>query len=334
MTHDEWNALAEQARTVDFRKILQHYNVRLEPAWKGAKTEFVGPCPVCGTGNDRFSVNFDKHVFNCRVCAKGGKGSIDLEIFLAGVEFVEAVKALTGVTSLSGLRTPDAEAEARAKQRQREQADAEQAQHDKAHKLWKMSRPAAGSIVATYLRARGYSGIIPPTIRYLPARDSFAPAMIAAYAQPDEAEPYELARPKGVRAVHLTKIKPDGSDRLRETGGKITVGRPLGLPIALSCIGDGLSLVITEGIEDALAFIAAGFQGAWAAGSAPFFPALAEHIPGYVTSIIIEVHPDEAAQNFTARLQTLLAERPVRPRPRDSKWIERPIEIHVSGGAA
>jgi CHC2 zinc finger len=317
MSRDEWDALVRQARATDLRKLLDHYNVQLDPSWKRTRSEFVGPCPVCGTGDDRFSVNFAKEVFFCRVCDKGGKGPIDLEMFIAGVDFVAAVKALTGVTSLSRLRTPDAESEAKAKQRQRDQAAAEQTQHATAAKLWKNSKPAAGSIVSTYLKRRGYSGIIPPTIRYLPARDDYAPAMISAYAEPVEGEPGELVRPKGVRAVHLTRLRPDGSDRERGKGAKITIGRPLGKPIAISSITDGLSLAICEGIEDALALAAAGFA-AWAAGSAPIMPALAASIPDCITTVIIEQHPDEGAQ-YAAKLAKLLRAREVR---KDGRAIE------------
>jgi hypothetical protein len=146
-----------------------------------------------------------------------------------------------------------------------------------------------------------------------------------------------------VRSVHLTKLLPDGSDRIREKQGKIIIARPLGLPIVISSITDGLSLVITEGIEDALAYRAAGFA-AWAAGAAPFFPALAEHIPDYITTVIIEQHidTDEKGQRATARLRALLAERAVRlperkPRPLfihddrsdESYPAERPIEIII-----
>jgi hypothetical protein len=84
---------------------------------------------------------------------------------------------------------------------------------------------------------------------------------------------------------------------------------------------DGLSLAVVEGVEDALAYRAAGYS-AWAAGSSAYLPALAASIPEYITTVIIEVHPDEsqAAQNAAARLQARLRERPVRPG-------ERPIEI-------
>jgi hypothetical protein len=151
--------------------------------------------------------------------------------------------------------------------------------------------------------------------------------MIAAYAMPNEVEPCELGPPLKVQSVHLTRLLPDGSDRVRKKGGKITIGRPLGLPIAVSSITDGLSLVVCEGIEDALAYAADGFA-AWAAGSSAFFPAIATSIPDYVTSVAVEMHPDAVAK--AKRLVELLLdplERPVRPG-------ERMLEIFLREAVA
>ena len=39
--------------------------------------------------------------------------------------------------------------------------------------------------------------------------------MIAAFGLPDEPEPGILAPPRNVTAVHLTLLKPDGSDEIR-----------------------------------------------------------------------------------------------------------------------
>jgi putative DNA primase/helicase len=158
---------------------------------------------------------------------------------------------------------------------------------------------------------------IEPTIGFLPASDQYSPAMVAAFALPNEVEPGKIGPPPKVEAVHLTRLLADGSDRVRDKGAKIVIGRPLGLPITLSCIGDGMSLTITEGIEDALAYAAAGYA-VWAAGSAPLLPALDASIPGYITTVIIEQHPDATAQRATARLAALLSERPVRPAERKS----------------
>jgi len=341
MNRDKWNAPVEEARARDMIKVAQSHGAKLSRY--GHSGEFVGPCPVCDTGRDRFSINSKKGVFNCRVCGKGGRGAVDLEMFLGGCEFVEAVKRLTNTTTLSGKRLPTAHnAEAAAAHERARERDEEE-QHETASWLWSLRRLAAGSPVERYLQARGYVDAIPPTIGYLPARGEHLHAMISAFALPNDIEPGELSAPLKVGSVHLTKLKPDGSDRIREEKGKIIIGRPLGLPIAISPIADGLSLAVCEGIEDALAYRAAGFA-AWAAGSAPFISALAEYIPDYVTTIIVEQHndPDQKAQKAVARLQELLRERKVRPaepkpRPlfiRDDRPVEfyppeRPIEIII-----
>ena len=316
-SRDEWNALVDQARACDMIEVAQAYGAQL----RKSSGEFVGACPVCGTGHDRFAINPKKGVFNCRVCDKGGRGPIDLEMFLGDCDFAEAIERLTGTVSFND-KHPAAK-KANPGQHKRE-AEAEEArQHAKAAWLWRQREPVVGSPVETYLQARGYTSVIPPTIGYLPARGEYPHAMIGAFALPNEVEPGKLGTPVVVRSVHLTKLKPDGSDRIREDEGKIIVGRPLGLPIAISCITDELSLAITEGIEDALAYRAAGFA-AWAAGSAPSIPALAGRIPDYVTTVIIEQHidPDGQAQRAVAQLQERLGERPVREG-------ERPVEIVI-----
>jgi phage/plasmid primase-like uncharacterized protein len=76
-------------------------NVRIETelarrgtVLKRAKRYLVGPCPVCG-GTDRFSVNLEKQLWNCRNCKKGGD-VIDLAQHLDGCSFIDAVETLTG----------------------------------------------------------------------------------------------------------------------------------------------------------------------------------------------------------------------------------------------
>ena len=58
------------------------------------RAEREGPCPICA-GNDRFSINTKKQVFNCRGCGKGGD-VIDLIVFLDGCDKITAVTKLTG----------------------------------------------------------------------------------------------------------------------------------------------------------------------------------------------------------------------------------------------
>jgi AAA domain/CHC2 zinc finger len=58
------------------------------------QNERCGPCPACG-GDDRFSINVAKQVFNCRGCNTGGD-VIDLVQHLDGVDFNTACTTLTG----------------------------------------------------------------------------------------------------------------------------------------------------------------------------------------------------------------------------------------------
>jgi hypothetical protein len=80
--------------------VVQAKSVRLEDelARRGiklaGKNERAGPCPKCG-GTDRFSINCNKQVWNCRGCGKGGD-IIELVQHLDGSEFVPAVQGLAG----------------------------------------------------------------------------------------------------------------------------------------------------------------------------------------------------------------------------------------------
>src|ERR1700736_4543832 len=63
-----FDALVEKARAVPIGDELAR-RPKIKPTGKGANLK--GPCPICG-GEDRFSVNFAKSVFNCRGCGMGG----------------------------------------------------------------------------------------------------------------------------------------------------------------------------------------------------------------------------------------------------------------------
>jgi hypothetical protein len=83
---DQW---VEQARAVHIEDELARRGIKLK-----GKVERAGPCPKCG-GDDRFSINTTKQVFNCRQC--GGRGDvIDFVQWLDGVNFIEACTTLAG----------------------------------------------------------------------------------------------------------------------------------------------------------------------------------------------------------------------------------------------
>lgn len=72
------------ARAVPIMDVVAKYGLKLRRSGR----EYVGACPACGDGDDRFSVNPTKKtdgggvgLFNCRVCETGGD-VIELECFL------------------------------------------------------------------------------------------------------------------------------------------------------------------------------------------------------------------------------------------------------------
>lgn len=175
-----------------------------------------------------------------------------------------------------------------------------------ARRLWERSEAAPGTPVETYLRvARGYTGPIPATIRYLPAWRDHAHAMVAAFGVAEESSPGELERPQHVEAVHLTILTSDGSGRI----SKRMLGPVSGRPIVCAPPNDGMGLAIAEGIEDALSLYAATGLGAWAAGSAPHLAKIASVIPRYVQCVTLAEDDNEAGQRGVMALAREISRR-------------------------
>ena len=84
--------LIELARSADLQTIAAGYGVTLRRA---GVNEFVGPCPACGQGRDRFSINLRKRLWNCRQCGVGGD-AIALVRHIENVSFEEAIERLAG----------------------------------------------------------------------------------------------------------------------------------------------------------------------------------------------------------------------------------------------
>jgi hypothetical protein len=82
---------AARARAVPIVDIVLRRGIML----KRVGGEYVGPCPKCGDGDDRFGVNIQKNIFNCRVCNVGGD-AIRLIEHLDNVDFKAACERLAG----------------------------------------------------------------------------------------------------------------------------------------------------------------------------------------------------------------------------------------------
>jgi Toprim domain len=192
----------------------------------------------------------------------------------------------------------------------KDSAEYERRQHDKAQWFWRQARPIVGTVAEKYLReVRGITCPLPATLRFLPPRMGYHPALLAAFALVDEPEPGTLGTPCDVNSIHLTLLKPDGSGKADVKPNKLILGRPLDRPIVLAPPNDLLGLAITEGIEDALTVHQATGLGAWAAGAAGFMPKIADTVPDYIEAITIYAHDDKAGQDGARKLAEALRRR-------------------------
>jgi hypothetical protein len=134
--------------------------------------------------------------------------------------------------------------------------------------------------------------------------------MIAAFGTAHELVPGVLAITEdAVRAVHLTRIKDDGSGKAGGDREKIMIGRPTGSPIVLAPITDSLGLAISEGIEDALSAHAATGLGVWAAGSASHLPSLAKAVPCHTDIVTVVADGDDTGRRSACDLANRLLAR-------------------------
>jgi hypothetical protein len=83
---EAWTA---RARSVPIENEIYRRGIPLR-----GTVEREGPCPKCG-GTDRFAINIEKQVWNCRGCDKGGD-VIGLVEHLDGCDFIDACATLNG----------------------------------------------------------------------------------------------------------------------------------------------------------------------------------------------------------------------------------------------
>jgi hypothetical protein len=281
------------------------------PVQRLAGGGYLIPCPASGHGKGRGDRHPSLHVAD-------GDTRLLIRCY-AGCDAADVLAELRRRGLLDDASTSRAARRERAPAPSTRVSDHERRQHAKAGWLWRQRRPLEGTCAERYLRAaRGYGGAIPATLAFLPpTKPEYFPALIAAFGFPDEREPGVLAAPRGVDAVHLTLLKPDGSGKADVEKPKLIIGRPLGRPIALAPANDLLGLVITEGIEDGLSALQATGLGVWAAGSAGLMPALAGAVPDHVECVTVYAHPDKAGQDA--------------PRALGAALITRNIEVRVEG---
>lgn len=238
----------------------------------GGGVERCGPCPACG-GDDRFSVNTAKGVFNCRGCGVGGD-TIALARHVAGISYAEALAFVGDERAYAPAPRNRAGACWQAPSAGANERNPDPEKIARALALWHEADDPRGTVAERYLNTRSLAldlAIAGYVLRWHPG----AGAMLALFRDALTAEP---------RALSRTFLSPDA----RKIGRKF-LGPVGGAAIRLDEPTN--ELTVCEGIETAMTARALGYGPTWAIGSAGAVAAL-PIIPG-VTRLRICVERDE-----------------------------------------
>jgi putative DNA primase/helicase len=153
-------------------------------------------------------------------------------------------------------------------------------------RVWRESIPAAGTAVEMYLRSRGITTPIPPSLRFHPRLEhtesgSIAAAMVAGV---------QIAPDREIRGIHRTYLAPDGSDKAFGADSKLSLGTISGGAIRLAAARPDRDLIIGEGIETTLSAMQATGLPGWAAISTAGMRALV--LPERVQRVLIAADTD------------------------------------------
>jgi phage/plasmid primase-like uncharacterized protein len=191
----------------DMLDVARAVRIEDELARRGVKlrggVDRCGPCPRCG-GDDRFSINRKKQVFQCRICGGRGGDAIALVQFLDGCGFKQAVEALCGGELQSPARRAYPSPAASISPAKPDRDDS--ANHQRAGDIWRAAVDPRGTIVERYLKSRALE--LPDeaafeAIRFHPAcrmATESHPAMICLVRNIVTNEP---------QAIHRTALRAD-----------------------------------------------------------------------------------------------------------------------------
>jgi putative DNA primase/helicase len=153
--------------------------------------------------------------------------------------------------------------------------------------IWRGARSAGQTPVETYLRSRGITIPIPPSIRFHAGlkhpSSSVWPAMVALVTHGADGTPI---------AIHRTFLARDGKGKARVDPVKMMLGPCRGGVVRLCEPGD--ALMVGEGIETCLAAMEASGRPAWAALSTAGLRSL--DLPNAVRDAIVLADGDDPGE--------------------------------------
>lgn len=246
------------ARAVPILSVLERRGVKL----KRAGTEWRGVCPLCHHGarsrSNPFSASAIKNLFKCHSCGEGGD-VVQLERLMGGGTPADAARRLTGPVAAPLALVRSARSAHPAPDLRR---------NDSAwRRILHQSRPAAGTIVESWLGARGVSARWARDLLFHPSAPAgpgvIAPAMVAVVTRAGCGR----ANPDAITGLHLTYLSADGeakADLPPDCPARRMYGGVKGGAVWIGAGRLALSttprlLVVGEGIESTLSLLEAVF---------------------------------------------------------------------------
>jgi hypothetical protein len=258
----------------------KHLTQNLRGKWYGRYG--CAPCPVCQCEGRKSQ--------NALTLADGNGGKLLLNCKKAGCDYRDIATAASITQGTYAPPDPAISAQRAAEQRKANAKRAQQAQ-----RLWKGTRPVAGTVAEDYLRGRGITCPLPDTLRFEPqcwhATAKTFPALVA------------LVEGGAGFAVHRTYLRCDGSGKADVTPSKAMLGAVQGGAVRLS--HGPQTLAVAEGIETALSLSSGLLRvpaTVWAALSTSGIRGL--HLPDKPGRLTIAADGDAAGRTAAQALAT------------------------------
>lgn len=256
----------------------------------------VACCPFHDDRNPSFSIFANDTRFHCHGC--GASGDVIAFVQRAhGVSFSDAL----GMLSDGTIPVPQQTASDPPDSLDRIQ---------EARELFEQAVSAEGTPAENYLRSRGITIRIPPSIRFawLPYRGlGKGPCLVAALED----------KTGEITGVQRTFLLPDGNGKANIANPKLSLGKVSGSAIRLNPNLSGGEAVVCEGLEDGLSLAQLAGASVWVAAGATMMSNI--EFPPSVTRIIIASDNDypgmeaakKAAHSFFGRGLTVRLFRPL-----------------------
>ncbi|WP_233548485.1 DUF7146 domain-containing protein [Aurantiacibacter zhengii] len=251
-----------------------------------AGAEWKCCCPLHSDRTPSFTIFDNGRRWWCFGCGVGGD-VLDFIQALHGVGLREAA-AMLGEHGTPAVSLPTRPAE--------ETGD----RTGEAREIWRAASPVKGTPAESYLRSRGITVDLPPSLRFTSIpygkRGGAMPCLVCCIQSPD-------GPVQGIQRVYLA---PDGSGKADVPKPKLSLGKVAGGALRLAPL-DGKELVVTEGPEDGLTLLQELRRPVWVGCGTSMLPAM--QFPSTVRSVAIGGDNDEAGRTAVEKAAHTYASR-------------------------